>query len=49
MSQLYRMTKNESLLQQSRDAVDMVVKYQGASSGTIIADEYVGGKNPQRG
>jgi len=49
MAQLYRMNKNESLIQQSRDAVEMVVKYQGASSGTIIADEYIGGQSPQRG
>lgn len=49
MAQLYRMSKNESLIQQSRDAVDMVVEYQGSSSGSIIADEYIGGKCPQRG
>ncbi|KAL3419815.1 duf1680 domain containing protein [Phlyctema vagabunda] len=49
MSQKWRMNKDESLVQQSRDAVDMVVKYQGSSSGSIIADEYVGGLSPQRG
>jgi len=49
MSQLYRMNKNESLIQQTRDAVEMVYTYQGSASGTITADEYIGGNSPQRG
>lgn len=43
------MEKNPSLLDQSREAVDMTIKYHGSSSGTIIADEYLGGLSPQRG
>lgn len=43
------MTKDESSVQQTRDAVNMTVTYQGANSGTIIADEYIGGLSPQRG
>jgi len=27
----------------------MTMTYQGANSGTIIADEYIGGTSPQRG
>ncbi|ETS87454.1 hypothetical protein PFICI_01282 [Pestalotiopsis fici W106-1] len=48
-SVLYRYTKNESLVQQTLDAVAMVVKYHTALSGTLIADEHLGGLSPQRG
>ena len=43
------MTRNESLVQQSRDAVNMTMTYQGTVSGTITADEYLGGISPERG
>lgn len=43
------MTGNESLVKQTRDAVDMTVKYQTSLSGTIIGDEHLGALNPQRG
>ena len=49
MFQKYRMNKNESLVQQSRDAVNMTGEYQTSLSGTIIADEYLGGLSPERG
>jgi hypothetical protein len=49
MAQLYRMNRNESLIQQTRDAVNMTYTYQGSASGTITADEYIGGNSPQRG
>lgn len=48
-AELYRMTKNESLIQMSRDAVNLTWTYQGSDSGTITADEYIGGVNPARG
>jgi len=48
-AELYRMTKNESLIQMSRDAVNLTWTYQGTDSGTITADEYIGGVNPARG
>ncbi|KAH9211322.1 hypothetical protein DL95DRAFT_437274 [Leptodontidium sp. 2 PMI_412] len=46
---LYRITGNDSLVKQTRDAVDMVVEYQTSLSGTIIGDEHLGALNPQRG
>ncbi|OBT61933.1 hypothetical protein VE03_08242 [Pseudogymnoascus sp. 23342-1-I1] len=46
---LYRITGNESLVKQTRDAVDMTVKYQTSLSGTIIGDEHLGALSPQRG
>ncbi|KFY78878.1 hypothetical protein V499_02053 [Pseudogymnoascus sp. VKM F-103] len=46
---LYRVTGNESLVRQTRDAVDMTVKYHTSLSGTIIGDEHLGALNPQRG
>lgn len=46
---LYRLTGNESLIQQSLDGVNMTFTYHGSASGTIIADEHLGGLNPQRG
>jgi len=49
MAHLYRMNKNESLIQQTRDAVNWTYTYQGSASGTITADEYIGGNSPQRG
>ncbi|KAL2206771.1 hypothetical protein CC79DRAFT_1370172 [Sarocladium strictum] len=48
-SVLHRRTKNESLIQQTHDAVDMVMEYHTSLSGTIIGDEHLGGLNPQRG
>jgi hypothetical protein len=49
MYQKYRMTRNESLVQQTREAVNMTIMYQSSLSGSIIADEYLGGLSPQRG
>lgn len=49
MAQLYRINKNESLIQQSRDAVELTFKYQATASGSITGDEYLGGTSPQRG
>ncbi|CAK7229689.1 hypothetical protein SCUCBS95973_007310 [Sporothrix curviconia] len=46
---LYRLTGNESLVAQTADAVNLITTYQSALSGTIIADEFVGGLDPQRG
>ncbi|KIW04993.1 hypothetical protein, variant [Verruconis gallopava] len=46
---LYRRTGNESLVQQTRDAVNMTTAYQTSLSGTIIGDEHLGGLSPQRG
>ncbi|KAI9148723.1 Six-hairpin glycosidase [Paramyrothecium foliicola] len=40
---------NESLIQQTRNAVDMTAKYQTSLSGTIIGDEHLGAQSPQRG
>jgi hypothetical protein len=48
MTQLYRMMKNESLIQQTRVAVNMTVKHHGANSETITADGYIGGLSTQR-
>lgn len=49
MAQQYRMTRNASLLTQTFLAVNLTTKYHGASSGTIIADEYLGGQSTRRG
>ncbi|KAF5702380.1 six-hairpin glycosidase [Fusarium globosum] len=46
---LYRLTGNDSLVQQTKMAVDMAVKYQTSVSGTIIGDEHLGALSPQRG
>lgn len=46
---LYRMTKEDGLLTQTRNAVNWTYTYHGSSSGTIIADEHLGGLSPQRG
>ncbi|KAL1888441.1 hypothetical protein Sste5346_009558 [Sporothrix stenoceras] len=46
---LYRLTGNESLVTQTANAVSLITTYQSALSGTIIADEFVGGLDPQRG
>ncbi|KAH8652616.1 hypothetical protein BGZ60DRAFT_419927 [Tricladium varicosporioides] len=46
---LYRITGNESLVKQTRDAVDMTDKYHTSLSGTIIGDEHLGAQSPQRG
>lgn len=49
MYQKFRMTRNETLVEQSRDAVNMTIAYQSSLSGSIIADEYPGGLSPVRG
>jgi len=49
MYQKYRMTRNESLVQQTRDAVRMTIAYQSTLAGSITADEYLGGQSPQHG
>lgn len=46
---LYRFTGNESLIQQTYDAVSMTAEYQTSLSGSIIADEHLGGLSPERG
>lgn len=46
---LYRLTNNQSLVQQTHDAVQMTTDYHGSRSGVIIADEHLGGHNSQRG
>lgn len=46
---LYRTTKNESLVQQTYDAVNMTAQYQTSLSGTIVGDEHLGALSPQRG
>ncbi|KAG4260862.1 hypothetical protein FPRO03_02685 [Fusarium proliferatum] len=46
---LYRLTGNDSLVHQTKAAVDMTVKYQTSVSGTIIGDEHLGALSPQRG
>ncbi|KAL7272742.1 hypothetical protein RUND412_004442 [Rhizina undulata] len=45
----YRSNRNESLLQTTRNGVQWTFEYQGALSGTIIADEQIGALSPQRG
>ncbi|CAG9972518.1 unnamed protein product [Clonostachys byssicola] len=47
-SVLHRRTKNESLIQQTHDAVNMTLQYHTSLSGTIIGDEHIGGQSPQR-
>lgn len=46
---LYRNTRNESLVQQTRDAVNMTAQYHTSLSGTIVGDEHLGGLSAQRG
>ncbi|KAM0331393.1 hypothetical protein ACHAQA_003066 [Verticillium albo-atrum] len=46
---LYRLTGNESLVTQTREAVDLTVKHHTSLSGTIIGDEHLGALSPQRG
>jgi hypothetical protein len=48
MVQQYRMTRNASLMTQTMLAVNLTTKYHGAASGTIIADEYLGGQSTRR-
>ena len=40
---LHRMTKDPRHLQQTHDAVEMTCKYHGSRSGTVVADEHLGG------
>lgn len=46
---LHRRNGNDSLVQQTFDAVDMTTKYHTSLSGTIIGDEHLGQLSPQRG
>ncbi|KIM98411.1 hypothetical protein OIDMADRAFT_56776 [Oidiodendron maius Zn] len=46
---LYRMTKNESLIPQTFNAVNWTYLYHGSRAGSIIADEHLGNLSPQRG
>ncbi|KAF1981397.1 hypothetical protein K402DRAFT_425448 [Aulographum hederae CBS 113979] len=48
-SLLHRMTQEEFLADQTRNAVDMTYKYHSSRSGTVIADEHLGGLSAQRG
>ena len=45
----YRYNKNQSLIQTTMDAVDWIIRYHGAPSGTILGDERISGLNPDRG
>lgn len=49
MAQMYRMNRDKHLVEQTRYAIDMTFQYQVGPSGTIIGDEYLGGRSPQRG
>ncbi|KAH8655429.1 hypothetical protein BX600DRAFT_515250 [Xylariales sp. PMI_506] len=46
---LYRMTKNPGLIEQTYTAVNLTATYQTSDSGTIVADEHLGGRSPERG
>ncbi|KKY14018.1 hypothetical protein UCRPC4_g06879 [Phaeomoniella chlamydospora] len=46
---LYRMTGNDSLKTQTYDAIDWTYQYHSSRSGSLIADEHLGGLSPQRG
>jgi hypothetical protein len=49
MAQMFRMTKSQELVDQTRYAVDMVFDYHVGPAGSIIGDEYLGAQSPQRG
>ncbi|ORY68337.1 duf1680 domain-containing protein [Pseudomassariella vexata] len=46
---IYRMTHDEALKRQTRTAVDLVDTYHKSLAGSIIGDEYISDKQPQRG
>ncbi|KAJ2894992.1 hypothetical protein MKZ38_007005 [Zalerion maritima] len=46
---LYRMTRDDELVQQTYDAVEMTMEYQMSVFGSITGDEYLRGRNPQTG
>ncbi|MCJ1401209.1 hypothetical protein MMC11_004421 [Xylographa trunciseda] len=45
----FRFTRNDSLLQNSRNAVQWTFQFHGAASGTILGDERESGLSPTRG
>ncbi|KAI6914787.1 hypothetical protein KC318_g461 [Hortaea werneckii] len=49
MAQMYRMNRDKQLVTQTRNAINMTFQYQVGPSGTVIGDEYLGGRSPQRG
>jgi hypothetical protein len=46
---LYRSTKDESLIDKTHQAVDLLKTYHTSLSGSVIGDEYLGGLHPYRG
>ncbi|KAI5788197.1 hypothetical protein FPQ18DRAFT_372851 [Pyronema domesticum] len=46
---LYRLDKNQSLIEQTHKGVNLTFTYHGANSGTITADEQLAGMAPNRG
>ncbi|KAI5306846.1 hypothetical protein KEM56_006825 [Ascosphaera pollenicola] len=48
-AQKYRMTASAVLAKRSREAVDMLFKYHGTPTGSFTSDEYLGGRDPNRG
>ncbi|KAL3476611.1 hypothetical protein BJX99DRAFT_258361 [Aspergillus californicus] len=48
-SVLYRMTRNDSLPNQTSDAVKWTEQYHYTRAGSITGDEHLGGISPQRG
>lgn len=44
-----RLLRDKSLLQKSREGVDMAFKYHGTSSGALVGDETLSGRSPARG
>ncbi|KAL4967873.1 uncharacterized protein BDV14DRAFT_188040 [Aspergillus stella-maris] len=46
---LHRLNGNDSLLEQTALAVDLVTKYQSTLAGSITGDEHLGGRSPARG
>jgi hypothetical protein len=43
------MNRNDSLLEQTTNAVNWTYLYQLTRAGSITADEHLGGLSPQRG
>lgn len=46
---LYRSTKEESLIEKTHQAFDLLKTYHTSLSGSVIGDEYLGGLHPYRG
>lgn len=46
---LQRMTHDDDLAKYAVDGLRSIIKFHGARSGTIIADEHLAGLSPQRG